>query len=158
MKNTHRNNNMKIYEGLKLGKGARRDPVCPQTTSELIRYINSLDNDDFIDVGNVDISNLTSLSWMFQDCTNLISVNASSWRTGKVTSMVRVFQNCQKLKTLDVTDWDVSKVETMHYLFFQCYELETIIGLDTWDTKSLVDMASVFARCHKIKSLSDIEL
>jgi surface protein len=110
-----------------------------------------------LEVDHLEVSNLTSLSWMFQDCTNLISVNASSWRTNNVTSMVRVFQNCQKLKTLDVTDWDVSKVITMYYLFFQCYELETIIGLDTWNTESLVDMASVFARCNKLKSLADIE-
>ena len=77
--------NTTIYEGLKLGKGARREPVCPQTTSELVRYINSLDNDDFIDVGNVDVTNLTSLKGVFQYLNVKEIRGLQNWKVSKIT-------------------------------------------------------------------------
>ena len=62
---------------------------------------------------------VTSLSMMFQDCKNLISIkDLSMIETDKVTDMSYMFSNCSSLSSLpDISTWNTENVTNMSYLF-----------------------------------------
>lgn len=157
MKNIHKNNNMKICEGLKLGKGSRRDPVCPQTTSELIRYINSLDNDDFIDVGNVDISNLTSLKGVFQYLNVKEIRGLQNWNVSKITDFSILFTYCDCLEDISgIENWDTKNATNMKNMFFGCENLTTI-NISNWDLSKVTDITRMFSACSQLTDIIGVD-
>lgn len=50
---------------------------------------------------------------MFGECTNLASLDLSSFDTGNVTSMTWMFYHCPSLTSLDVSSFDTSKATGM---------------------------------------------
>ena len=54
---------------------------------------------------------------MFENDSNLKSLDVSNWDTSNVTDMSRVFVDCSKIENLDVSNWNTSKVTSMYGLF-----------------------------------------
>ena len=57
---------------------------------------------------------------MFDECTDLESLDLSGWDTSNVTDMYMMFSNCSSLRTLHLSDWNTSKVKDMTKMFYQC--------------------------------------
>ena len=76
----------------------------------------------------VNTSNVTKMSYMFNSCSNLTSLNLSNFNTSNVTNMNSMFSNCPNLTSLNVSGWDTSKVTGMSYMFNGCNKLTTITG------------------------------
>ena len=49
-------------------------------------------------------SNVTDMSYMFNSCSGLTSLDLSGWNTSKVTRMNSMFSGCSKLKTIRMKD------------------------------------------------------
>ena len=63
---------------------------------------------------NFDISNITSMSGMFNECPELIEIKGlNKFNTSKVIDMSGMFQRCSKLTNLDLTNFDTSNVTDM---------------------------------------------
>lgn len=72
------------------------------------------------ELGLLDTSNVTDMSYMFDNCDELISLNLSGLNTSNVTDMIYMFYNCSNLKTIYVgTGWDTSKADTTD-MFTDC--------------------------------------
>ena len=100
---------------------------------ELVNYLQTLindTNDDFVDLTNVDCSNIDDLSDIFPIL--------------DVTSYI---------KKIDVTGWEVSNVTNFDNMFGSLYFIEEIIGLDTWDMSSALTINSMFYKCLKLKKI-----
>ena len=69
-----------------------------------------------------DTSNVTDMSYMFSDCSNLTSI--PSFDTSNVTDMSYMFAYCQNLTS--VPSFDTSNVTNMSDMFIYCSSLETI--------------------------------
>lgn len=57
------------------------------------------------------------MSYAFDNCLALTSVNCNNWNTSSVTNMNHMFYQCCSLTNVPVSNWDTSKVEDMGYLF-----------------------------------------
>ena len=65
-------------------------------------------------------SNVTNMSYMFNRCSGLTSLDLSGWNTSNVKDMNQMFYYCNKLETLDLSGWDTSKVTDMNGMFGGC--------------------------------------
>ena len=126
------------------------------------------DNVDFI--AGLDTSNVTSMSYMFNQCTKLTTVPA--FDTSNVTSMSYMFNTCGKLTTIPeldtsnvttmqgmlqdcrnlttVPELDTSKVTNMYYMFYYCTNLTTV---PAFDTSKVTNMGGMFYHCTKLTTV-----
>lgn len=78
---------------------------------------------NLVTIPQLDTSNVLNMSNMFNLCTNLITI--PQLNTSKVTSMSSMFNTCNKLET--VPQLDTSNVTTFARMFYRCYNLTTIL-------------------------------
>ena len=119
------------------------------STSQVPWYSNrrSITNSRVVDT----IKPVSTACW-FYNCTNLTSLDLSSFDTSSVRNMSGTFSNCSKLTTLDVTSFDTSSVTDMSYMFQYCTSLTTL-DLSSFDTSSVKYMFSMFRDCSSLTTL-----
>ena len=100
----------------------------------------------------VDTSNMTNMSFMFNACRGLTSLDVSNFDTSKVTNMNGMFQSCRALTSLDVSNFDTSSVTNMAYMFSACRAL-TSLDVSNFDTSNVTDMSSMFSFYQGLTSL-----
>ena len=88
---------------------------------------------------------VTDMSKMFYGCTNLTSLDLSSFDTSNVTKMTNMFYNCSSLNTLNLSGWNTSKVTNMYSMFESCTNL-TSLDLSHFNTEKVTDMSNMFSR------------
>lgn len=103
-----------------------------------------------------DISNLTSMNSMFENCNFLESVNLSNisiipYAAKVLTSM---FNGCYNLKNVNLSGVKSSYYLTgMSSMFCDCRSLEEL-DLSSLDTSSVTTMNNVFYGCRSLKTLN----
>lgn len=131
-------------------------------TTEKIHFINSFriknassssENVIKVDAALAFTSGVTSMSSMFNQCTQLNSLDLSSFDTSSVTSMGSMFMFCDTLKELNLSSFDTSNVTDMNAMFYECYAL-TSLDLSNFDTSNVTDMNVMFYGCTSLTSLT----
>ena len=102
---------------------------------------------------NLDISETTNMSHLFDDCYKLTSINLSNFNTGKVTNMGYMFSDCGNLTSLDVSKFDTSQVTDMSAMFYSCGNL-TSLDVSKFDTSQVTNMSNMFHSCSKLTSIN----
>lgn len=97
-------------------------------------------------------ANITSLSNMFSNCSNVSSIDTSGFNTSNVTNFYGMFKDCTNLENLDVSNINVSSGTDFRYMFSSCNKIKNL------DTSSLVSqnattMNSMFSSCKLLTSL-----
>ena len=110
-----------------------------------------------IDLSNVDTSNVTDMSNMFNignasELSPLTYLDISSFDTSNVTDMSLMFRSCELLTSLDLSSFDTSNVTDMYGMFAFCLSL-TSLDLSSFDTSNVTDMYGMFSRCESLPSL-----
>ncbi len=142
----------------KLGAGTEQNPIDFNDidVSNLDSFCN--DNDEgifdkskfkYIDISGWDVSNITSMRFMFYECYELESIgDLSDWNVSNVTDMSCMFYDCTKLKSIgDLSKWDVSKVESMSCMFYDCTKLKSIGDLSKWNVSKVRYNSYMFDGC-----------
>ena len=104
---------------------------------------------------NVDSSGATlpqDSSWLFQDFTNVTSIDLTGADTRNVTNMMGMFAYCENLTELDLSSFDTGNVTNMSCMFSRCYNL-TELDLSSFDTVNVTDMMSMFENCESLTEL-----
>lgn len=81
---------------------------------------------------NLNTSHVTSMSYLFEGCSALETLDLSGLNTSSVTDMSGMFYGCTALRALDLTGWDVSNVSSMYSMFVDCQKLSRIYCNDDW--------------------------
>jgi surface protein len=106
-----------------------------------------------LDLSNCDVSNITNMSFMFNECETLTTLNLSGWKTDGIVNMSHMFyscnnltelnlngakinpsnmfatfQSCSKLTTIDLSGFNTSNLTGINKTFYTCIALTTIIG------------------------------
>ena len=132
------------------------------------------------------ITNMTDLSYMFYECSSLLSLtDISKWNTTIITNMSNMFNtsekreiyneplfgiqlgiceslfsytiNNSKLTLLpDISEWDTSNVNSMNNMFYDCSSLLSLPDISNWDTSNVSDMSCMFSGCKSLLSFPDI--
>ena len=150
--------------------------IKPTSTAYLFYGLSNITS---LDLSNLDTSNVTNMTWMFNGCESLIkikgsenlvsskvttmerifnycislsSLETSNWNTSNVSIMTGIFNSCKSLTSLDLSSFDTSNVTNMSYMFTGCESLTEIIGLDNFDTSKVTAMNNMFHECNNLSS------
>ncbi|MBD5502473.1 MAG: BspA family leucine-rich repeat surface protein [Lachnospiraceae bacterium] len=121
----------------------------------------------FIKTAEINVTDITDVSYMFFACTNLTSIDLTGLDTAKVTNMSSMFENCYNLETLDLSSFDTSQVTSMANMFYMMndgeYSLYAIpkqgvgklkhLDLSNFDTTQVTNMHGMFFGCESLESL-----
>lgn len=104
----------------------------------------------------LDVSSVTDMKYMFNSCSLLTSLNlGNNFDTANVVNMSNMFSNCSSLINLDLGDmFDTSHVTGMRYMFSYCSDLRNIVLGEKFDTSKVIDMSEMFRLCSSLISLN----
>ena len=103
-------------------------------------------------ISNLKTSEVTDMSWMFNTCKKLTSIDLRHFNTAKVTDMSSMFSFSTALTALDLSSFNTSNVTTMADMFMACSRL-TSLDVSSFNTSNVTDMSNMFAFCNGLKSL-----
>ena len=95
---------------------------------------------------------LTSTSYMFYNCKNLIEIDLSSLNTSQVTKMNEMFYGCYNLKNINLSPFNTKKVKNMDSMFCHCNNLE-YINLSSFEIKNVINMNRMFKDCKNLERI-----
>ena len=123
---------------------------------DFFTYINAEIKDKiiYVDLSNLDTTNLKYINYMFDGCTSLKSINFSGFDTSQISEMEGLFKNCYSLEEIDLSNFVTSKVTTMNEIFQNCIALKSL-NLSSFDTSKVINMGSMFENCS---SLIDLDI
>lgn len=101
------------------------------------------------EVTNIDSSKIISCMRMFDSCSNLISLDLSSWTLESCNRLGYMFYNSTKLKSINMSGWDTSKVVYMNYMFYNCKAL-TSVDISHFKPNSLNNVYAMFQNCTEL--------
>ena len=110
------------------------------------------------DISKLDTNKIINMSKMFCNCSSLIALpDISKWKTNNVKDMCGMFYNCSSLIALpDISNWNTNNVKDMNDMFYNCSSLVSLPGISKWNTHKVKDMSGMFEGCSSLVSLPDI--
>lgn len=87
------------------------------------------------------------MNLMFYMCTNLESIDLSSFETENLQQMHHMFYSCTKLETLDLSSFATPNMTSMHCAFQNCKNLKTIYVTSAFTTDKVTEGRTAFAGC-----------
>ena len=123
--------------------------IQPTNTSYLF---GSLSKVTFIDISNLDSSNVIDIARMFNGCESLTKIKGiENFNTSKASSMYYMFGDCKSLTLLDISNFNTSNIINMSYMFTECNSLVSL-DLTKWDTSNFEYMDRTFYFCEKLNA------
>ena len=107
------------------------------------------------DLSNWQVGNVTEMTYMFYNCSNLTELDLSNWNTSNVTDMSIMFCAAgydNPNFSLNIKDWDVSQVTNMQYMFDCCRTLKEL-DLSGWDISNAKNMMWMFGNDEENDSM-----
>ena len=105
-----------------------------------------------LDITNFNTANVTDMSYMFHSCTKLKSLDVTNFNTAKVKNMIRMFSNCHALTSLNVTNFNTEKIPDMSYMFSVCQQL-TSLDVTNFNTVNVTNMSNMFGSCSALTTI-----
>ena len=105
-----------------------------------------------LDVTKFNTANVTNMGYMFYSCSALLSLDVTNFNTENVTNMSRMFSSCSKLTSLDVSKFNTVNVTNMNSMFYNCSKL-TSLDVTKFNTANVTDMKYMFYSCSALLSL-----
>ena len=112
----------------------------------------------YLDLTDLDISNVCDTSYMFSTCINLTRLDLGNFNTSSVQKMEGMFFNCTSLEVININkgSFKTRNVTSMCNMFRDCRSLSSKylnpICLN-FDTRNVADMGAMFCNCSKIAYL-----
>ena len=95
--------------------------AAPTTTYKWFEGMTNLAT--ITNIGYLTTSNVTNMSYMFQNCNLLKSINLSKFNTAKVTNMSYMFDGCSGLTSISFAQFDMTNVSSSNYMVRNCTSL-----------------------------------
>ena len=92
----------------------------------------------------------------FKGCINLTTlINFQNLDVSDCTDFSSMFEYCESLQNLnELQTWNVANGENFSFMFFYCESLENLNGLQNWDVSNCIDFTYMFAYCESLKEIS----
>ena len=93
----------------------------------------------------------TTLSRFFAFLAELETITGLEYlNTANVTDMSFLFDHCQKLTSLDLSNFNTAKVTNMNRMFSNCSNLKTIYASDKFTTAAVTESKNMFSYCGSL--------
>ena len=103
-------------------------------------------------IENLNTANVTDMSYMFKDCSNLAKLDVTHFNTAKVTTMNSMFTRCSNLAELDLTHFNTANVTNMYEMFNGCSNLVKL-DVTNFNTAKVTTMFGMFNACSNLTEL-----
>ena len=115
---------------------------------------------NLISIEDIDLiytKDITNMSGMFYRCSSLTSLpDISKWNTENVTNMRNMFSGCSSLLSLpDISKWNMSNVNDIYGMFNECLSLTSLPDISNWDIHNVTNMRYLCNECKSLKSIPD---
>ncbi|MBQ2166315.1 MAG: BspA family leucine-rich repeat surface protein, partial [Bacteroidaceae bacterium] len=104
-------------------------------------------------LSNLNTSEVTDMSSMFESCTKITSIDLSTFNTEKVEYMNSMFYKCTGLTSLDLSAWKLPKLYSMAFMFYQCSKLQNIAFSQTNGNSAGHSLFCTFYNCSNLESI-----
>ena len=151
--------NQYIIEKILINKSSKLNKIKVESKDQLQSIIQERYNKNklFIDLTDLDISELDDLCGIFDRLNKVEVVDISGWDTSNVITMEDMFCFCGKLKNIiGIENLDVSNVEYTNNMFYECKNLVEL-DLTNWNPISLENAYEMFSSCSNLKIIKNIE-
>ncbi len=125
-----------------------RGDISEPTTEEWPWY----EHRDKIISAFVEITEMRYATYMFNGCSNLVSVDLEHFDTSNVVDMAGMFLDCNNLQNLNLSSFDTSNVTDMSEMFSGCNSLNDV-NLSSFDTSNVISMGDMFQNCNSLRNL-----
>ncbi len=140
---------------------------CKFTTVESINFNNSLDTSNVTDMSylfqnntklnnlnmlSIDTNNVTTMSNMFNAAYAITNLDLSNFDTSKVTNMTNMFGSMIGLLELNITSFNTSNVTNMNYMFTNVAKIKTL-DVSSFNTEKVTTMTQMFGYTYSLESL-----
>ena len=103
------------------------------------------------DLKYLNTEQVTNMSYMFESCSALSSLDLSNFNTAIVTDMSYMFYGCSALSSLDLSNFYTKEVGNMVCMFSGCSALKTIYASEKFVTSKVQSGEGMFAWCKNLK-------
>ena len=103
-------------------------------------------------IENLNTANVTDMSYMFKNCSNLAKLDVAHFNTAKVTTMNSMFTRCSNLAELDLTHFNTANVTNMYKMFNGCSNLVKL-DVTNFNTAKVTTMFGMFNKCSNLTEL-----
>ena len=124
---------------------------APTSLRNFFKYCKALET--ISNLENLNTTKVTDMSYMFNGCQNLSSLDLSYFNTTNVTNMTHMFEDCKALTSLDLTNFNTEKVTDMACMFYNCQNLSSLDLSYYFNTTNVTNMACMFFNCQNLSSL-----
>lgn len=97
----------------------------------------------------IDMINMTNLSYAFESCSNLTSVSLKN--TNNAKTMTAMFRYCYALP--EIINLDTSNVTSMEEMFYNC---DSLVNVSLLNSNKVTTTKNMFRRCMALKSVAMI--
>jgi len=122
----------------------------PVTTALWFRYLQALTT--FEGWENLHTEQVSDMSYMFEHCTALKTLDLTSFNTQRVETMERMFSHCTALTAPNLKNFNTAKVENMSGMFCGCSAL-TELDITNFNTANVNSMSHMFRGCSGLKTI-----
>ena len=147
-----RNNNNNVQYTSEIFESS---PSQVKLNNETISFSNNfieLNDDNLNTIEIIWNYTLTSLDYIFYECTEIEWIDFSNFNFSQVTSANALFQSCSNLKYVNCGKGDLRNVEQMKSMFYGCSSLETVDNF--FQTLAVTEIDNLFYECESLKSLN----
>lgn len=112
-------------------------------------------NLETLDLSHFNTEKVENMSNMFNGCTKLHDLNISSFNTENVTSMNQMFGGCSSLDSLDLSHFNTRYVrkDGMNYMFNGCSSLSSLDVSNFTTDKPSMQLDGLFKGCSSLQTL-----
>ncbi|MDO5328538.1 MAG: BspA family leucine-rich repeat surface protein [Coriobacteriia bacterium] len=101
----------------------------------------------------LDVTKVQDMSEMFYGCSNLQTLDVSSFNTAQVTKFTRMFVNCASLTKLDLSSFNTAKVTNFDEMFKSCSKL-TKLDLSSFSNPNQnINLWYTFESCENLETI-----
>ena len=138
------------FENLKQIKGIEN--LNTANVTDMSYMFKNCSNLAKLDVAHFNTAKVTTMNSMFTRCSNLAELDLTHFNTANVTNMYEMFNGCSNLVKLDVTNFNTAKVTTMFGMFNDCSNL-TELDVTHFNTAKVTAMNGMFSGCSNLTEL-----
>ena len=121
---------------------------------DLERLFQNCSNLISIDLTDFAPTNVTSVGWMFNNCSKLKEIKGiNKINIERVYKLTSKFQNCNEIEYLDLSNFDTSNATDMGGMFMECYKLKEIKGINEFNTSNFNSLKGTFQNCREMEYL-----
>lgn len=132
-----------LFPGSITTTGVDVPTILPSTSFyRLFRDASTLASADFGNIGNWDVSNVTSFQEAFYGCTNF-NQDISGWDTSSATRLTLMFAGGLTAFNQPIGSWDISNVTLLNFTFATTSAFNQ--SLDSWDVTGVTSFEGIFS-------------